>query len=217
VTSLDIWINEFFKKINNSYSVPFEFVSEEEMNSVNLGKFPQIVLDPIDGTKELASNIPECAISFGIYNSNNIEDGIGFSWIYNPFTLLELDSEKVKLFNSTNNQRSRVKSGLYRKKIIGISRTEFNEPEDRNKIIEYLNSINDPNDYELQVIGSIAYKLLLMSYNIIDEVVTCRPKSLWDIRAGSHLLAIKGKKLICNKKIITNLSNISYKPILHWC
>ena len=89
VTELDLYISKMFKKEFTSIYPFLNFYCEEDNDDL---KFPAIILDPIDGTKELAKNINECAVSFGIYFSPKLDDQRNFSWIYNPFTGFEIHS-----------------------------------------------------------------------------------------------------------------------------
>jgi fructose-1,6-bisphosphatase/inositol monophosphatase family enzyme len=72
-------------------------------------------------------------------------------------------------------------------------------------------------DLVLQPVGSIAYKLQLLSFGLTDYVITLKPKNLWDIAGGTVLLNQLGYKLYHGKHELKELSQELYQPPLLWC
>jgi len=164
VTEVDLFISDLFK---SEFITKYPFLSFYCEEDNNLLKFPAIILDPIDGTKELAQNINECAVSFGIYFSPKLDDQRNFSWIYNPFTGFEIHSHQ---------ECSKGKRKINDILLSFISRTEDEK-----------GNIKSTEDIVYIPKGSIAYKLGLLAAGACDFVQTKRPKNIWDIMAGSHI------------------------------
>lgn len=193
VTNVDIYISDLFKeKIIQKY--PFlNFYSEEDTESF---QFPMVILDPIDGTKELALGVGECAVSFGIYFSGRFDDERNFSWIFNPFNGFCISSSDSVVKSKT----------LYGKKFLAlISRTESEKGLFEN---------DDKTIYHS--IGSIAYKLGLLAAGSADFVISRRPKNIWDIMAGSHICYKRGLKFKSQGKVIIKLEEKTINDNLVW-
>lgn len=195
VTKIDIFISDLFKKkFLNLY--PFlNFYSEEDLGEFN---YPLVIIDPIDGTRELSKGIGECAVSFGIYYSSDFSDERNFSWIFNPFNLISVDSYSLDI-------KSRYKQS--NKLLTFVSQTEFDKGL-YNDVVE---------DFIVIPKGSIAYKLCLLSKGICDLVVTRKPKNIWDIMAGSHICSKLGMSMFVNGKRTTSLETILIEGPMIWC
>lgn len=197
VTEIDIFISNLFK--NTIKDLPnlkdHIFFSEEDHDKFS---FPCVILDPIDGTRELVRGIPECAISVGILNSPTISDGWG--WIFNPFTGLDISSDDDFLGADFGKEQ----------KISGaVSRSEWNKG---------LYNDFDLNDYLIFPRGSIAFKLGLLAVGSYDFVVTKRPKNIWDIAGGSILCSQRGIYFYQNGKKIKKIHDHSkMDSCLYWC
>ena len=194
VTEIDTYIcslvrEKFLREIDVNY------FSEEDQGSFS---FPMIILDPIDGTKELIEKIGECAVSFGIYYSSDLNDERNFSWIFNPFTGMEISSETIELES---------REGLLndRKMKVLVSRTEYSQK-----------LFNENVNTEILPIGSIAYKLMLLAYGVGDAVISKKPKNIWDIMAGTHICHKRGIKFYLDKKALNELDETLYQPNMIW-
>ena len=193
VTNVDIFISQLIKdRIVGKY--PFlNFYSEEDMENFS---YPMVILDPIDGTKELANGVGECAVSFGIYYSADFEDKRNFSWIFNPFNGFCISSLDPYIPSKK----------LFGAKLLGyISRTEASKE---------LHISNDK--FQYYVVGSIAYKLGLLAAGSCDFVISKRPKSIWDIMAGSHICHLRGLKMRSGAKILSSISAKRVEDTLIW-
>ena len=184
VTAADIEADEILKEILMKETPDFGWLSEETRDSSDrLNRDRVWVVDPLDGTKEFVEGIPNFVISVGL-----VEDGkpiLGI--IYNPvldelFTAysgsgVKLNGDRYTIsqnnqFNKMSmlNSRSETKAGLWK-------------PYEKyfNKVIP---------------IGSIAYKLALVSTSQSDMVASLKPKNEWDICAGHCLINESGGNLI---------------------
>lgn len=189
VTQMDLFISDIFENKFNSKFPKINFYSEEKQKEF---KFPLIILDPIDGTREFAKGMDECAVSFGIYYSEAFDDPRNFSWIYNFKTGLEVSSEASKL------------STVKRDDLLGfVSNTEFEKglyPEGN-----------------IRPVGSIAYKLALLINGDCDFVITKKPKNIWDIAAGTHLCKKFGFEVNFLEGDSTKITSDLYQAPMIWC
>ena len=183
ITQLDIEISNFCKR--HPYCSG-NFFSEEDHGELS---FPTIVLDPIDGTKELIKMNGECSVSIA-WMSSPIS---GEALIFNPFTG----------FNFTSFDRSAWDLRTVERPYLGlVSRSEFNHFKQT--------------PYTLVARGSIAFKLGLLASGGSDFVVSLKPKSIWDIAAGTLLAWQRGMKFYSNGQLVTELSEVEYHPPLLW-
>ncbi len=193
VTSMDLFVSDLIKeKVQGKYSF-LNFYSEEDPESFN---YPMIILDPIDGTRELAQGVDECVVSFGVYFSSDLSDGRNFSWLFNPFNGFEIFSEKII---------PKHKKLINEKLISYVSRSEFNKG---------LHPSTDKLTFLPK--GSIAYKLGLLAGGAGDFVISRKPKNIWDIMAGTHICFDRGINLYHNGTKLTELKSARIDSDLVW-
>jgi len=186
VTHIDTQISNFCK---NHPVCTASFYSEEEHGGL---QFPAIVLDPIDGTKELVKMNGECVVSIA-WMKNSSE---GEALIYNPFTGFRLTSFDKPSWNPKTQDVPYL--GL-------VSRSE-------------INSMRDLKDFKHLLVakGSIAFKLGLLASGGCDFVVSLKPKSIWDIAAGTLLGWQRGHVFYANGRLVKELDEKRYEPPLVW-
>lgn len=172
------------------------WLSEESVDDpVRLQKSRVWVVDPLDGTREFVQGIPEFCVSVGL-----VEDARPVAGgICNPATnetfLGSLDAGVT--YNGTparTSQRDRLQGAL-----ILASRSEV-------KRGEWKPFENAP--FKIRPMGSVAYKLALVSAGLADATFTLTPKNEWDVTAGAALVASAGgyvatlddSALRCNNK-----------------
>lgn len=199
VTEIDLFVSTLLKeklKKHPAYT-NYNFFSEEEFDQLI---FPSAILDPIDGTRELAKGRAECAVSLALMNSPELSDLENYGWLYNPFSGFSLDSDTP--FVASNNKSIQ--------KILGmVSRSEF----EKGYFKDFISL--DPR-MEITPRGSIAFKLGLLASGGCDFVLSLSPKNIWDIAAGSVLCAQRGIKMYQNGVEITRLDQVHIKGILLW-
>ena len=153
------------------------------------------IVDPLDGTREFVAGIPEFCVSVAL-----VEDGIPVAGgICNPATneifLGSLDSGVT--YNgkpARTSQRSSLEGAL-----VLASRSETRRGEWKRFQKTGLN---------IREMGSVAYKLALVSAGLADATFTLTPKHEWDVAAGAALVASAGgfvstlqnSPLRCNNK-----------------
>ena len=156
------------------------WLSEESVDDfTRLEKRRVWIVDPLDGTREFVAGIPEFCISVAM-----IEDGQPIAGgIFNPATnetfLGSIHSGVT--YNATPVKTSQRKS-LHGADILAsrseVKRGEWSQFED--------------DEFHVRPMGSVAYKLALVSAGLADATFTLVPKHEWDIAAGVALVLSSG-------------------------
>src|SRR5246127_3685830 len=156
------------------------WLSEESVDDVSrLSKSRVWVVDPLDGTREFVQGIPEFCVSIGF-----VEDGRPVAGgICNPATNESMIGaiDAGVLYNgkpARASQRTTLKGSL-----ILASRSEVK----RGEWQQFQNG-----DYQIRPMGSVAYKLALVSAGLADVTFTLTPKNEWDVAAGAALVESAG-------------------------
>ena len=156
------------------------WLSEETAdNPSRLSKEKVWIVDPLDGTREFVQGLPEFCVSIGF-----VENGIPVAGgIYNPATqetfLGAVDAGV--LYNGHAAQASQRTT--LDKALILASRSEVRRG-------EWKQFENGP--YKIQAMGSVAYKLALVSAGLAHITFTLMPKNEWDVVAGAALVQSGG-------------------------
>jgi myo-inositol-1(or 4)-monophosphatase len=156
------------------------WLSEESVDDpIRLQRSRVWVVDPLDGTREFVKGIPEFCVSIGfVENGRPVAGGI-----YNPATdetfLGSIDSGVT--YNGKPSQPSQRKTldGA----LVLASRSEV-------KRGEWKPFENGP--VTIRPMGSVAYKLALVSAGLADITFTLTPKNEWDVVAGAALVQSAG-------------------------
>lgn len=172
------------------------WLSEETAdNSARLSKRRVWIVDPLDGTREFVQGLPEFCVSIGL-----VEDGKPIAGgIYNPATqetfLGSLDSGV--LYNGEavrTSQRPTLAGALVLASRNEVNRGEWKQFEDA--------------PFQVRAMGSVAYKLALVSAGLADATFTLTPKHEWDVAAGAALVlsgggvvrTLENRALRCNQR-----------------
>lgn len=204
VTHIDHFVSQQIKDFlnNNNHLNQFSFYCEEDHTDLN---FPALVLDPIDGTQELAQGIPECAMSLALMHDgalNNTPKRPSYGLIFNPFNGLCISTEDYNISYNIRAKREFL--------VALISNTEYSKnPETFNSLLQ--------EKIFVRPVGSIAYKLALLAINAGDFVVTFRDKHIWDIAAGTLVCRSRGIQLYNMDGEIKQLSTKLIKGPMIWC
>jgi myo-inositol-1(or 4)-monophosphatase len=156
------------------------WLSEESVDDpLRLRRTRVWVVDPLDGTREFVEGIPEFCVSIGY-----VEDGRPVAGgIYNPATdesfLGSIDFGVT--YNGKRTQPSQRKSldGA----LVLASRSEVK----RGEWKPFENAA-----FKIRPMGSVAYKLALVSVGLADITFTLTPKHEWDVVAGAALVQSAG-------------------------
>jgi len=156
------------------------WLSEESVDDpIRLQRSHVWVVDPLDGTREFVKGIPEFCVSIGfVENGRPVAGGI-----YNPATdetfLGSIESGVT--YNgkpSQPSQRNTLDGAL-----VLASRSEVK----RGEWKPFENAA-----FTIRPMGSVAYKLALVSAGLADVTFTLTPKNEWDVVAGAALVQSAG-------------------------
>jgi myo-inositol-1(or 4)-monophosphatase len=141
------------------------------------------VVDPLDGTREFVQGIPEWCVSVGL-----VEDGEPVAGgICNPATgetVVGARGHGVTL----NGVPARVTG---RTRLAGARVLASRSEVKRGEWEGYR-----PGAFEMQPMGSVAYKLGLVAAGLADATWTLTPKHEWDVAAGVALVLAAGGKVV---------------------
>ncbi len=157
----------------------FGWLSEETVDHPDrLSKQWTWVVDPIDGTKEFITGLPQFAISVALVNNGKPVAAC----IYNQatqelYTAIQGDGDRL------NDQPIQTSS---RQQLMGASCLASRSETQRGEWQPFLN------EWQIQTMGSIAYKLALVASGHYDMTFTLTPKNEWDFCAGTLLIQEAG-------------------------
>jgi len=156
------------------------WLSEESVDDpIRLQRSRVWVVDPLDGTREFVQGIPEFCVSIGF-----VEDGRPVAGgICNPATnevfLGSADSGVTYNGKPVQSSQRRSLEGA----LVLASRSEVKRGE--WKTFESCAC-------KIRPMGSVAYKLALVSAGLADITFTLTPKNEWDVVAGAALIEAAG-------------------------
>jgi myo-inositol-1(or 4)-monophosphatase len=156
------------------------WLSEESTDEISrISKSRVWVVDPLDGTREFVAGIPEFCVSIGF-----VEDGRPVAGgICNPATN-EIIVGAIDCGVSYNGKRVRASQRTtLQGSLILASRSEVKRGEWQ---------AFTGGDYQIQPMGSVAYKLALVAAGLADATFTFTPKNEWDVVAGAALVESAG-------------------------
>ena len=156
------------------------WLSEESVDDpIRLQRSHVWVVDPLDGTREFVQGIPEFCVSIGF-----VEDGRPVAGgIFNPATneVFLGSVESGVTYNGKPAQPSQRQS--LEGALVLASRSEVK----RGEWKAFENS-----GCKIRPMGSVAYKLALVSAGLADATFTLTPKNEWDVVAGAALVQAAG-------------------------
>lgn len=156
------------------------WLSEESVDDFSrLDKERVWVVDPLDGTREFVQGIPEFCVSIGfVENGRAVAGGI-----YNPATQETfLGSVDTGVLYNGKPAQSSGRTSLAGALVLA-SRSEV-------KRGEWKQFEGAP--FQIRAMGSVAYKLALVSAGLADITFTLTPKNEWDVAAGAALVESSG-------------------------
>jgi myo-inositol-1(or 4)-monophosphatase len=156
------------------------WLSEESVDDLSrLQKSRVWVVDPLDGTREFVAGIPEYCISVAM-----VEDGVPVAGgICNPASneifLGSLETGVTYNGKPARPSQRTVLGGA----LLLASRSETKRGEWKRF---------DSAKFKIRPMGSVAYKLALVSAGLADATFTLTPKNEWDVAAGAALVKSAG-------------------------
>jgi myo-inositol-1(or 4)-monophosphatase len=156
------------------------WLSEESVDDfTRLDKSRVWVVDPLDGTREFVKGIPEYCVSIGfVENGRPVAGGI-----YNPATNETFVGavDTGVLYNgkpARSSERTTLQGAVTLASRSEVKRGEW-KPFENGAL-------------EIRAMGSVAYKLALVSAGLADITFTLTPKNEWDVAAGAALVISAG-------------------------
>ena len=172
------------------------WLSEESVDDVSrLEKERVWVVDPLDGTREFVAGIPEFCVSIALVeNGRPVAGGICYPATQEMF-LGSLDTGVTYNGKPARPSQRKALSGA----LVLASRSEMK----RGEWKQFENA-----NFKVRPMGSVAYKLALVSAGLADITFTLVPKNEWDVAAGTALVESGGgfvrtldnQLLKCNNK-----------------
>jgi len=156
------------------------WLSEESVDDLSrLDRNCVWVVDPLDGTREFVQGIPEFCVSIGyVVDGKPVAGGI-----CNPATgETFLGSLEAGVLYNGKTARSSQRSSLAGALILA-SRSEVKRGEWKQF---------EKERWTVRPMGSVAYKLALVSAGLADVTFTLTPKNEWDVAAGTALVLSSG-------------------------
>ncbi len=156
------------------------WLSEESVDDfTRLDKSRVWVVDPLDGTREFVKGIPEYCVSIGfVENGRPVAGGI-----HNPATNETfVGAVDIGVLYNGNPARSSERTTL-QGAVTLASRSEVK----RGEWKPFENGA-----LQIRTMGSVAYKLALVSAGLADITFTLTPKNEWDVAAGAALVISAG-------------------------
>jgi len=156
------------------------WLSEESVDDfTRLDKNRVWVVDPLDGTREFVAGIPEFCASIAM-----VENGLPVAGgIYNPATNETFlgSVESGVTYNgkpAKPSQRNSLDGAIVLASRSEVKRGEWKQFDGAN--------------FQIRPMGSVAYKLALVSAGLADVTFTLVPKHEWDVAAGVALVLSGG-------------------------
>jgi myo-inositol-1(or 4)-monophosphatase len=194
VTKIDYEISNLIKEWAQINATNHCFYSEEEHSDLT---WPAVVLDPIDGTRELIAGTGEVAVSLAIMNDEMLSSPLNQAWVFNPFTGFQI---------MTGEMRATFDKHIIKTPVGMVSVSDWKK-----------GLIGPRAGVELVPVGSIAFKLGLLAAGACDFVYSQTPKNLWDIAAGTILCSERGIHLFDGKGDQIERAQARLDGPLLWC
>jgi myo-inositol-1(or 4)-monophosphatase len=171
------------------------WLSEESVDDPSrLNKKRVWVVDPLDGTREFVAGIPEFCVSVAM-----VENGLPVAGgICNPATNETFVGSLETGVTYNGKQASPSQKSDLNEALVLASRSEVK----RGEWEAFKGTL------KIRPMGSVAYKLALVSAGLADVTFTLTPKHEWDVAAGAALILSSGGfvqtlengRLRCNQK-----------------
>jgi len=186
------------------------WLSEESVDDLSRLEKRQVwIVDPLDGTREFVKGIPEFCVSIAL-----VQDGRPVAGgICNPAT----DEIFIGALDIGVKYNGKPVRASQRTELNGASVLASRSEVKRGEWQQFMGG-----EYQIRPMGSVAYKLGLVSAGLADVTFTLTPKNEWDVAAGAALVASAGgfvstlelTPLRCNRRnpLLTGL--LSSAPFL---
>ena len=180
VSEADLKVSEILRDSLTFHFPDTGWLSEEDVDTADrLQKERVWIVDPIDGTREFLQGLPEYAISVALVVQGNPVLGV----VCNPATketFSSICSTEDNLF--IKNQKNSTFSKKLNEYTVLISRGEY----------QFREVPPLPGTPTVIPLGSVAYRLALLSAGKADLTISWHARMEWDVAAGTALCLAKG-------------------------
>jgi myo-inositol-1(or 4)-monophosphatase len=193
-TTVDTLLREFLPRNGDGW------LSEETRDDhVRLERRRVWVVDPLDGTREFVTGIPEWCVSIGlVVDGEPVAGGI-----CNPVT-----SETIVGARGLGVTLNGRPAGVSARPTLAGARVVASRSEvKRGEWQGYREDL-----FEIRPMGSVAYKLGLVAAGLVDATWTLTPKHEWDVAAGVALVLAAGGAIVTGAPGETRFNRA--KPLL---
>lgn len=182
VTSADLEANRVIAGLLRDAFPDYGWLSEETEDDQRRLKCSRVwIVDPLDGTKEFISGVPEFSIAIALAEEGEPVLGV----TYNPVRR-EMFWAARGLGCHLNRRRVRVsRTRTLRRATVLASRSETSRGE--WQVFH--------GQLRVSPTGSVAYKLAMVAAGMGDATFTRLPKNEWDIAAGTALIIEAGGRV----------------------
>jgi myo-inositol-1(or 4)-monophosphatase len=183
LTEADLAADRLLREMLTRDRQGYGWLSEETADTPDrLGRHRVWIVDPIDGTRSFIAGRPEFAISIGLAEDGEVVAGV----VYNPATgeLFSAVRAGGAFLEQVGSARVRLAGGSAAPVVRTVlaSRSEIAAGE----------FAGAGDDWQVQPVGSTAYKLARVAAGRGDAFLSRGPKSEWDICAGVLLVCEAG-------------------------
>jgi myo-inositol-1(or 4)-monophosphatase len=210
VTQADLEADGALKKLLRDPFPDYGWLSEETADSDDRLKCRHVwIVDPLDGTKEFITGIPEFSVAIAL-----VEDGTPVLGVtFNPIKReMYWGARGIGCYLNTRPVRVSRTRTLKRATILA-SRSETRRGE--WQVFQGMCKVSPT--------GSVAYKLAMVAAGKADATFTRSPKSEWDIASGAALVVeaggtitdINGRAIVFNQRNVKLQGLIADNTLLH--
>jgi len=182
VTEADLEANHCIRGIISDNFPHDGWLSEETRDSADrLSKRRVWVVDPLDGTKEFINHIPEFCVCIAL-----VDDGVSVLGVsYNP--------AREEMFTAAQGAGATLNgTPVHVSAVSDIVAARFLASRSENARGEW---DEFKSTLQIELTGSVAYKLALIAAGRGDATFSLTPKNEWDICAGTALITEAGGRI----------------------
>jgi myo-inositol-1(or 4)-monophosphatase len=182
VTEADLEANHCIREIISENFPDDGWLSEETRDSAErLSKARVWVVDPLDGTKEFINHIPEFCVCIAL-----VDDGVSVLGVsYNP--------AREEMFTAAQGVGATLNGApVHVSAVSDLAAARFLASRSENARGEW---DEFKSTLQIQLTGSVAYKLGLVAAGKGDATFSLTPKNEWDICAGTALITEAGGRI----------------------
>lgn len=173
VSEADLRAGEILREtLTNAFPLDGWLSEEDPDTSHRLGKERVWIVDPIDGTREYLQGVPEYAVSIALVIAGRPALGV----VHNPATGELYAAECL----STGERQPTHPTGVPFEALVGRGEQRWDD----------LPPL--PEGAETRGVGSVAYRLALLSQGESNAVLTGYGRAEWDVAAGAALCIAAG-------------------------